>query len=175
MKRIDFGKIVWFTGLSGAGKTTLSKKVKNDLTQLNFKVKMIDGDDFRKKTKVKNKFTKKNITENNMSIIRYIDKIKYKYDYIIVAVISPLLITRSKAREKFKKNYVEVLVKCNLRTLIKRDTKGLYKLAIEKKIKNLIGFNSKIVYEKSHYSKIIINSEILDIKNSVKKIFKKIV
>ena len=45
-------KILWFTGLSGTGKSTLAKILSSKLSQLNFKVKIIDGDDFRKKTKI---------------------------------------------------------------------------------------------------------------------------
>ena len=47
-------KILWFTGLSGAGKSTLAKILSSKLLLLNFKVKIIDGDNFRKKNKNKN-------------------------------------------------------------------------------------------------------------------------
>ena len=49
-------KIIWFTGLSGAGKTTLAKNLNKKLTKLNFKVQNIDGDIFRKKNKNNNNF-----------------------------------------------------------------------------------------------------------------------
>ena len=169
-------KIIWFTGLSGSGKTTLSDSFSKKLTKLNYKVKKIDGDTFRKKNKNLKKFTKKNITENNISIINYIKKIKHNYQFIIVSVISPLIKTRLKAKKVFKKNYFEIYVKCSIKTLIKRDTKGLYNLAIKKKIKNLIGYNSKIIYEQSKYKKITINTEINDLKKCIiiiqKKFFK---
>ena len=58
--------------------------------------------------------------------------------------------------------------------MIRRDTKGLYKLAIKKKIKNLIGYNSKIVYEKSKYKKIIINTEKNNINECINIIQKRI-
>ena len=92
-----------------------------------------------------------------------------------MSVISPLLKTRLEAKKKFGKNYFEVYVKCSIKTLIKRDTKGLYKLAIQKKIKNLIGYNSKIVYEKSKYKKIIIDTEKNNIKKCINIISKKTV
>ena len=57
--------------------------------------------------------------------------------------------------------------------LLKRDPKGLYALAKKNKLKNLIAFNSKIVYEKSNYKKITINTEKNNLQNCVKKIFKK--
>ena len=167
-------KVIWFTGLSGSGKTTLSLALNKDLKKLDYKVKKVDGDVFRKKNKNIKKFTKKSIIENNLSIIKYVNEIKESYHYIIVSVISPLIKTRTKAKNIFGKNYFEIYVKCSLKTLIKRDTKGLYKLAIKKKIKNLIGYNSKIVYEKSKYKKIIINSEKNKINECINIIKKKI-
>ena len=168
-------KVVWFTGMSGSGKTTLSEAFSAELKKKNYKIKKVDGDIFRKQKKNLKKFTKKNIIENNKSIINYIDEIKHDYEYIIVSVISPLLKTRLEAKKKFGKNYFEVYVKCSIKTLIKRDTKGLYKLAIQKKIKNLIGYNSKIVYEKSKYKKIIIDTEKNNIKKCINIISKKTV
>ena len=167
-------KIVWFTGLSGAGKTTLIKILCSRLTKLNFKVQNIDGDNFRKKNKNTNKFSKKNIIENNLSIIKHITKIQKNYDFILVSVISPLLKTRNFARIKFGKNYYEVYVKCKIKTLEQRDTKKLYEKAKKRLVKNLIGYNSKIRYEISKYKKIRINTDALNKTNSIKKIMKKI-
>ena len=167
-------KIIWFTGLSGAGKTTLSLILKKKLEKYNFKIKLVDGDKFRKKNKVKNKFTKLNIIENNLKIIKYVKNIHKKYDYTIISVISPLKKTRLKARKIFGKFYNEIYVKCSISKLVKRDTKGLYKLAKKNKMKNLIGFNSKINYEVTKYKKIIINTGLLNKQNSIKKILLKI-
>ena len=165
-------KIIWLTGLSGVGKATISNALKENLYAK--KIKIIDGDIFRKskKNNIKN-FTKKNIFENNILIINFIKKIQNKFDIIIVSVISPLLRTRKKAKKIFKDKYYEVYLKCNLKELIQRDTKGLYKLAKQKKIKNLIGFNSKINYETSNYKKITLNTKNLNIKDCVKIIIKK--
>ena len=167
-------KIIWFTGLSGAGKTTLSLNLCKKLKKLKFKVKKIDGDIFRKKKVSVKSFTKKNIIENNIQIINYIDKVKGHYEFIIVSVISPLIRTRLLAKKRFGKNYYEIYVKCSVKVLVKRDTKGLYKLADQKIIKNLIGYNSKIIYEKSKYRKIIINTEKNNIENCINIIENKI-
>lgn len=164
-------KIIWLTGLSGAGKTTISNALYRKIKSKKYKVKQIDGDNFRKKRSNKNSFSRKNIIKNNISIISYVKKIKYKYDFILVSVISPILKTRLFAKRTFKKKYYEVYVYCGLKTLIKRDTKGLYKKAKEKIIRNLIGFNSEIKYEKSKYKKIFINTKNLNLNKSVKKIY----
>jgi adenylylsulfate kinase len=167
-------KILWFTGLSGVGKSTLSKILGIKLTKLSFKVKIIDGDIFRTKNKNKNNFSKTNILKNNLSIINYIKKIKKKYDFILVSVISPLLITRNIARTKFGVNYFEIYVKCKIKTLEKRDTKQLYAMAKKNLIKNLIGYNSNIKYEVSKYKKIIIDTDKLSKLKSINLIMKKI-
>ena len=166
-------KIIWLTGLSGSGKTTLSKKLGKKL--LKKKIKFIDGDIFRKKKNdIKNKFTRKNIYNNNISIIKYIEQIKKNFDIIVVSVISPLLSTRKIAKKTFGKNYFEVYLKCSIKELVRRDTKGLYKMAEEKKIKNLIGFNSKVKYEASNYKKIVLDTEKNTINECLKKLLMKI-
>jgi adenylylsulfate kinase-like enzyme len=167
-------KILWFTGLSGSGKSTLAKILNKRLLQLNFKVKTIDGDDFRAKNKNKNNFSKINIVKNNLLIINHVRKIKKKYDFILISVISPLLITRNLARIKFGKNYFEIYVKCKITTLEKRDTKNLYAMAKKNIIKNLIGYNSNIKYEVSRYKKIIIDTDKFSKHKSINLIIKKI-
>ena len=85
-----------------------------------------------------------------------------------------MLLTRKKARKIFKHRYIEIYIKCGLKELAKRDTKGLYKKAKNKLVNNLIGFNSKIKYEKSNYKKIIVNTEKYNISKCTKFILKKI-
>ena len=167
-------KIIWFTGLSGSGKTTLSNKLFKLLKKKNKKVIQIDGDKFRKKLNTDNSFTKKDIVNNNIQIINYCESIIKKYDFILVSVISPFLKTRKLARSLFKDNYYEIFVHCKLNTLIKRDTKDLYRKAKKKIIINLIGYKSKIKYQKSNYSKIKINTDLNTIAKSVKIVLKKI-
>jgi len=65
---------------------------------------------------------------------------------------------------------VEIFIDCSLKELIKRDTKGLYKSARDNKIKNLIGYNSKIKYEKTKFKKIVVNTKNQNIKKSKRKI-----
>jgi len=167
-------KIIWFTGLSGTGKSTLAKILRNELSKLNFKVKIVDGDHFRKKNKNNNSFSKANILKNNLLIIDYVKKMQKNYDFVLVSVISPLLKTRNIARIKFGKNYFEIYIKCKIETLEKRDTKKLYAKAKKNIIKNLIGYKSNIKYEVSNYKKITINTDKLSKSKSIEKIIKKI-
>tara|TARA_B100001173_G_C15747978_1_gene445635 strand:+ start:55 stop:570 length:516 start_codon:yes stop_codon:yes gene_type:complete len=165
-------KILWFTGLSGSGKTTISNSLKKDLLKKKIKVLQVDGDIFRRSQKKTNKFTKLDIKLNNFKIIEYIFSKKKKYDYILVSVISPLEATRKYAKKIFGNNYYEFFVNCKIKTLKKRDTKGLYAKADSKIIKNLIGYKSKIYYEKSKYKTISINTDRLDLNNAKRKILK---
>tara|TARA_Y100001958_G_C21134131_1_gene474651 strand:+ start:362 stop:877 length:516 start_codon:yes stop_codon:yes gene_type:complete len=163
-------KIIWFTGLSGSGKTTLANLLYGYLKKnKNKKIKKIDGDIFRKKSNF-NSFTKKNIIKNNFRIIKYIESITSKYNVILVSVISPILKTRKIANKKFKNYYYEIYTKCSLKKLVKRDPKGLYNLASQNKIKNLIGYNSKINYEKSSYKILSINTGLNSKKECLRKI-----
>ena len=151
-------KVIWLTGLSGVGKSTLAKRLYIKLKKKS-KIKIIDGDDFRKKTQNIKKFDKKNIIINNLKIIKYVKKFLKKYQFIIVSAISPILKTRKIAKKNFGSNYFEIYLYCKIQTLEKRDTKGLYYKAKKKIIKNLIGYNSDIKYEKSDYKKISINTD----------------
>ena len=165
-------KILWLTGLSGSGKSTLAKLLSSYFLRKKSKtkVKLIDGDKFRKINKNKNSFSKKNIFINNLSIIRHAESIKTRYDYIVVSVISPLAKTRLIARKKFKKKYFEIYLKSKVSSLRKRDPKGLYK----NKNYKMIGVNSPIKYEQSNYKKIIINTDKLTKQESIKKIMRQI-
>ena len=160
--------IIWLTGLSGVGKTTLSRKINNFL-KYNKKCLIIDGDTFRKKNK-QFSFSKKNITKNNLQIINFCKKKFNKYDYIIVSVISPLKKTRKYAYKIFKQNYFEIYLFASVKTLEKRDTKGLYALSKKGLINNLIGYRSKINYEKSEHKHLRINTNILSLKDSLTRI-----
>lgn len=161
-------KIIWLTGLSGAGKTTLSKKI-NKILKVKKKCLVIDGDIFRKKNK-QFSFSKKNIISNNLRVIEYCKKNFIKYDYILVSLISPLKKTRKYASKIFKENYFEIYVFASLKTLVKRDTKGLYELSKKRLINNLIGFNSKIKYEKSNHQYLRINTGKLSLNQSLVRI-----
>lgn len=166
-------KIIWFTGLSGSGKTTLANYISKKLKAKKYKIKIIDGDIFRKKNKT-NKFTKNEIVKNNLQIIRYVDSLRKRYDYILVSVISPFEKTRKYAHKKLKNSYFEVHTKCNLKELIKRDPKKLYDKAKKNLIKNLIGFNSKIKYETSKHKKLVVNTSKKSIMQCSNKILKEI-
>lgn len=163
--------IIWFTGLSGSGKSTLCLLLKKELKKKNYNCLLVDGDKFRKKTNQKS-FLKKDIIKNNFKIISFCKKNRNKQDFILVSVISPFKKTRLFAQKLFKDNYFEIRTYSSLKVLEKRDVKGLYKLAKLGKLKNLIGYNSKINYETSKHKHLRINTGKLDKKESIRRILK---
>ena len=164
-------KVIWFTGLSGSGKSTLAslliKKIKKKNNKI--KIKLVDGDTYRKKNNKKLPNSKKNIIENNLSIIKFINKIKLRYNLIIVSVIAPLAKTRNLAKKIFNEKYLEVYLHCKINTLKKRDPKGFYKKNLK-----MIGVNSSIKYEKTYFKKIKINTDLYSKSEAIKLISDKI-
>ena len=164
-------KIIWFTGLSGAGKTTLAILLLKFLEK-NYRCLHVDGDKFRKKNKDKLILSRKNIANNNLSIINYCSKNLHKFDFIVVSVISPLVATRKKAFRIFGANYKEFFVKAKISDLIKRDTKGFYRKAKKSNFK-VLGYNT-MKYEVSKHKHLLINTSKLNKNNCINKIKKNI-
>lgn len=160
---MESANIIWFTGLSGSGKSALASELFTFLIGKKFRVKIIDGDIIREKN-IKNKFTQEEIIINNQRVIELCKNFQKDYDYLLVAVIAPFQKTRAKAREMFSSNYIEIYVKAELKTVIKRDTKGLYKKAKQGKLKNMIGFDTGVPYEEPVNPNIVIdtNDDILE-------------
>lgn len=162
--------IIWFTGLSGSGKTTLSNLLKKELKKLDYSVCQVDGDIFRKKERRENRFSRKDILDNNYRMISYCQSTQKDYDFIIVSAISPYEETRKKARKIFGKEYVEIFLHCPLGELIKRNVKNLYQKALKGEIKNLIGFSPSVPYEKPKNPHLIVNTSKETIREALRKI-----
>tara|TARA_B110000014_G_C19933937_1_gene483208 strand:- start:165 stop:677 length:513 start_codon:yes stop_codon:yes gene_type:complete len=162
--------VIWFTGLSGSGKTTLSNQLEKLLINRKKSVKIIDGDIIRDRSNKKLDFSKKAILYNNRRVINMCLKQIKKYDYIIVSVIAPFEETRREARKKIGSSYFEVFVKAKIKTVIERDTKGLYNKAINGEINNFIGIDKKTPYQTPMNSDIIIETDEKTVKESFQKL-----
>jgi len=158
--------------MSGSGKSTLSKKLISFLRANNKKVLYLDGDKIREKVDYKNDFSIESIKQNNINIIKLCKNNINSYPYIIVSVIAPFEETRAYARKILGKNYIEIFVSVSLKKLVERDTKGLYKKALNGKLKNLIGVDSKTPYEIPVEPNLIIDTESQSEKKSFDKIIK---
>ena len=147
--------MIWFTGMLGVGKSTLAKNLRNVLEKSGFSHRL-DGDVIRKSQNISNIFSKAEILENNYMIIDACTKLLSTYDFILVSVISPFAETRAHALKILKDKYFEIYVKCSRDELVRRDTKGLYKKAINNEIVTLIGFSKLSPYEEPRHNLVLL-------------------
>lgn len=164
--------IIWFTGMSGSGKTTIAERVEKKLADDDYSVHHVDGDRFRAKAGTTDQFSREAILENNYKIIDYCDSIKNDYDFIIVAVISPFQETRDKARQVFGDKYKEIFIDCPIEVLLKRDPKGLYSKAKAGEVTDLIGFSPSTPYERPQNPDLTIDTSKATVAEAVESVYK---
>tara|TARA_Y100000310_G_scaffold345866_1_gene471923 strand:+ start:16327 stop:16896 length:570 start_codon:yes stop_codon:yes gene_type:complete len=140
-------KVLWFTGLSGSGKTSIALGIKSRLEELGFKVVIIDGDDVREKLHKHLGFSREDIKENNRLISDIAVEALQKNDFVLVPIISPYKKDRLAARTRIGEEFVELYINASLEECRKRDTKGLYEKAQRGEIDNMIGVSEKSPYE----------------------------
>ncbi|KPZ14888.1 adenylyl-sulfate kinase [Pseudomonas syringae group genomosp. 3] len=135
--------VLWFTGLSGAGKTTLSNLVELKLFKLGYHTYVLDGDNVRNGLNRDLGFTEPERAEN-MRRVGEVAKLMCDAGLIVLcAFVSPLASERKKLRDLFQSNeFFEIFVDCPLATVEARDTKGLYKKARIGDLANFTGVNA---------------------------------
>lgn len=163
-------QVLWFTGLSGSGKSTIADNVSRILKDKCYNVKILDGDVVRNTLHRHLGFSKKDIMLNNKLISELASRYLKEYDIILVPIISPYRISREDARKLLGKYFTEVYIKTSLKECIKRDVKGLYKKALKNEIKNFIGISKNTPYEAPKHPEITIDTEKIGLKDSINKI-----
>jgi len=119
------GVTIWFTGLSGSGKTTIAQIVYNQLKKEGYKVEILDGDVIRTNLSKGLGFSKEGRDEN-IKRVGFVCDLLTRNEVIAIAVcISPYREVRDFNRKRIG-NFIEVYTKCNLQECIKRDPKGNY-------------------------------------------------
>src|SRR5436853_1577701 len=132
------GFTLWFTGLSGAGKTTIAELVRPELERRGLLVERLDGDEVRTHLSKGLGFSKED-RDTNIRRIGYVARLVARSGGIaITAAISPYREIREELRSQTL-NFVEVFARCPLDTLVERDVKGLYRKAIAGEIANFTG------------------------------------
>lgn len=134
------GVVVWFTGLSGAGKTTISRAVEKELRGRGYKVELLDGDIIRQNLTKGLGFTKDDRIENIRRIGFVAHLLARNGVIVLVSVISPYREMREEMRRKIG-DFIEVYVNAPLEVCEQRDVKGLYKKARVGEIKNFTGID----------------------------------
>jgi adenylylsulfate kinase len=137
--------IVLLCGLSGAGKTTIGIQTKKIIQRAGNSVELIDGDEYRNTLCRDLNFTKPDRIENLKRLGFVASRLSGHGVITIISAIAPYKESRDELKRKYN-NVKIVFVDCNLHTLIKRDTKGLYHKALlpdlhPDKINNLTGVN----------------------------------
>ncbi|WP_268807043.1 adenylyl-sulfate kinase [Gloeocapsopsis dulcis] len=134
------GMTLWFTGLSGAGKTTISKAVEEQLREQGYKVEVLDGDIVRENLTKGLGFSKADRDENIRRIGFVAQLLTRNGVIVIVSAISPYRAIRDEVRSKIG-NFIEVYVNAPLAVCEDRDVKGLYKKARAGEIKSFTGID----------------------------------
>ena len=158
--------VLWFTGLSASGKSTIANNVEKELNKKQYNSYILDGDNVRSGL---NKDLGFSPADRNENIRRIIEVSKLFVDsgkIVLCSFISPYRNDREMARKILGEHFVEIFVNTPIEECVKRDPKGLYKMAISGEIKNFTGVTAP--YEKPLMPEIII--ENLSLKESVKKI-----
>ncbi len=134
------GAIVWFTGLSGAGKSTIAREVYNELWARGIRVELLDGDDIRKDLNKDLGFSQQDRSENIRRIAVIAALLARNGVVALVSAISPYRSGREEARRRFP-NFLEVFVNAPLSVCEERDTKGLYRKARKGLIPSFTGLD----------------------------------
>src|SRR5947199_1894925 len=136
------GFTLWLTGLSGAGKTTLTEKLVPELRARAVSVEVLDGDEVRTNLSKGLGFSKED-RDTNIRRIGYVSRLLARNGVgVITAAISPYREVRDEVRRAVEEDgaqFIEVFVKCPLEVLKERDVKGLYKKALAGEIEEFTG------------------------------------
>jgi bifunctional enzyme CysN/CysC len=163
------GFVLWFTGFSQSGKTTIADKIYKKLKKRGILVERLDGDIVRKSLTQDLDFSKKGRNEN-IKRIRFISKLLSRNGVGVIATfISPYKDARNKLRKEVT-NYIEVYCNAPLSSCEKRDTKGFYKKARKGELKNFTGISDP--YEPPENPEIELKTDKESIDKCVDKVIK---
>ena len=161
--------LLWFTGLSGSGKSTIATVVEQELHKKGIKTYTLDGDNIRKGINKDLTFVPEDRTENIRRIAEISALMIDAGIVVLAAFVSPYKKDRINIKNMVKDvNFVEIYINTSVEECERRDVKGLYKKARAGEIKNLTGISSP--YQAPENPDIEINTEIENINESVNKI-----
>jgi adenylyl-sulfate kinase len=164
----DKGFTLWFTGLSGAGKTTISQIVEKELRDRGSRVEVLDGDVVRENLSKGLGFSKEDRDTNIRRIAFVADLVSRNGVPVITAAISPYRELRDEARQLMGDRFIEVFVKASVEVCAERDVKGLYEKAFKGEIKEFTGVSDP--YEPPLSAELTLDTEHESPEDSAAKI-----
>ncbi|MDP2891447.1 MAG: adenylyl-sulfate kinase [Bacteroidota bacterium] len=132
--------VIWLTGLSGAGKTTIANCLIERFKELSVAPVLLDGDEIRKTLRVNN-FDEDSRKKHNLYVGYFASLLEKQGNVVIVALISPYKEIRNEVRAMCT-NFIEVYVSTKIEICIERDAKGHYKKALSGEIKDFTGISA---------------------------------
>jgi len=170
---MDKGFVLWFTGLSGAGKTTLSIRLAEELKARGVRVEILDGDEVRTNLSKGLGFSKED-RDTNIRRIGYVSRLLARnHVAVIAAAISPYREVRDEVRRAILVNdasFIEVFAKCSIDVLAERDVKGLYKKALAGELQGFTGVSDP--YEEPLNAEVVVETDRETIESSAAKILR---
>lgn len=164
---MERGFTLWFTGLSGAGKTTIAHAIEPILRERGLKVEILDGDVVRTNLSKGLGFSKEDRDTNILRIGFVAHLLSRNGVAVITAAISPYREIRDQVRAQIG-DFIEVYVKCPIEELVRRDVKGLYEKALKGEIQNFTGVSDP--YEEPLNPEVIVETDRETVEESVAKI-----
>jgi len=164
----DLGATLWFTGLSGAGKSTIAEIVESELRERGYKVEVLDGDVVRTNLSKGLGFSKEDRDTNIRRIAFVADLLSRNGVVAITAAISPYREIRDEARALMGARFIEIHVKASVEECARRDVKGLYEKAMRGEIKEFTGVSDP--YEEPLNPELVLDTEAESPEESAAKV-----
>src|ERR687891_1796327 len=168
----DRGAVIWFTGLSGSGKTTIAHRVEEQLLDAGIPVEVLDGDVVRENLSRGLGFSKEDRDINIRRIAFVAHLLQRNGVFVITAAISPYRAIREEARAMIK-DFVEVYAEAPLEVCEERDVKGLYAKARAGEIKGFTGIDDP--YEAPDNAEVVCHTADETVQESAQKVIDKLV
>jgi adenylylsulfate kinase len=160
--------VLWFTGLSGSGKSTISRNLEKRLWDMGHYNSVLDGDNVRIGLNRDLGFSPEDRTENNRRVAEMAEIVASSGAIVTTALISPFQDSRDDARKSVSCDFFEVHIDCSIESCIYRDPKGLYKKVQSGDIKDFTGFTSS--YESPKNPDLTLNTDDLSVDQCVDRV-----